>query len=231
MSNSPHRLLAALKAQSDHIMSHDEKMALIWKLINPNRFWHKHEMKPFTWNISYVGGQIYNLLFSSISAGDTAYIKNSLLACEGSISLPNYGTNYIINDLMDLPDYDLKDGVIRLYSISGCQCFKHKQKPGTRKKYYALVSAEEAPEDFATSIKNNIIRRGEKFLDRHIDEDEVSVKYVELERTARVKYKTGNILTQFVSLQLKAPKDIQKVAAYGGIGKETGSGFGFVMLG
>lgn len=230
-TNKSHRILVTFMSDSSaHVMSHNEKMAIVWQLINPNKYWHKEEQKPYVWNIEVHPGGLFTLMFASIHQKDVDHVESA--ASLGSrLVMETYRASYTVLDVRRIDDADTDNSYIRLSSMNGCQCFCRKTDyANNRKKYLKFISAKNTPEEFAKSIRAGLLRRVKAFYGETVDENDVRISFVEETKPAeRIRYKTGNILTQFVTFKLTAPRIVQEAALYGGIGKEPSSGFGFVV--
>lgn len=228
-----HRIFATFKADdASHVMTHNEKMAIIWQFINPNKYWHKEEQKPYVWNIEVRSGGLFTLMFASIHQKDVDHVEEALSGIpDAHFEMPNYKSGYTILSVRRLGDVDTSKDYIRLTSMNGCQCFCRKTNyKNNRKKYFKFISAKETPEEFAKRIRAGLLRRVKAFYGETVDEKDVRISFVEETKPVeRIRYKTGNILTQFVTFKLTAPRIVQEAALYGGIGKEPSSGFGFVV--
>lgn len=228
-----HRLSVTLSSDDvSHVMTHNEKMAIIWQFLNPNKYWHKEEQKPYVWNIEVHPGGLFTLMFASIHQKDVDHVETAISGLPHlHFNMPNYKSGYTILDVRRIDDADTDNSYIRLSSMNGCQCFCRKTNyENNRKKYLKFVSAKETPEEFAKSIRAGLLRRVKAFYGETVDENDVRISFVEETKPAeRIRYKTGNILTQFVTFKLTAPRIVQEAALYGGIGKEPSSGFGFVV--
>lgn len=225
-----HRAILVLQTEASHEMDHDEAMAVIWRFLNPNKYWHKQEMKPYVWNVQKTGEGVFQFIFSSIQKAD---VKRFVEAAQEKIPAFRMkdGTIYNILHVQYLPDFDLSSNFVRVFSCGGCQCFR-KKGVGMRKRVWQMISATEAPEKFVERIENSIRRRARCFLPdaKGIEEAPIRVRFVESTAPTRtVSYKGCKIRTQFVTFKLEAPPEIQAVALYGGIGKEPSSGFGLVL--
>ena len=225
-----HRAMLTLQSDAVETMSHDTAMAIVWKFINPNKYWHKQEMKPFVWSFQKTGKGVFQFLFSSIFPSDTKHFYETAEEAGASFTMKD-GTTYKIIGLQYLPDLNLESDYVRVFSSGdcGCQCFR-KQTIGNRR-HWRMISVFDSPERFKESVAGTIRRRANSFLPNGVKDDTpVSVRFVEpIAPPKAVAYKGGNITTQFVTFKLIAPPEVQKVALYGGIGKEPSSGFGFVL--
>lgn len=233
MEGKSHRIVVTFMADdAAHKMSHNEKIAIIWQFINPNKYWHKQEPKPYVWSIEEHPGGVYTLMFSSMRPKDVDYLENTLSALpDAHFSLPKYHSSYSIIDIRRLADADTSSGYIRVTSINGCQCFCRKTDyANNHRKYLKFISAKHTPEDFAKSIRAGLLRRVKTFYGETVDENDVHIRFIEeIKPVVHIRYKTGNIPVQHVTFKLTAPQIVQEAALYGGIGKEPSSGFGFVV--
>ena len=223
-----HRAMLVLHSDSLETMSHDTAMAVVWLFLNPEKYWHKQEMKPFVWDVQKTGKGTFQFLFSSIFPSDTRHFFEAAQEKGSSFRLKD-GTTFDILSLQYLPNLKLESDFVRVFSSGGCQCFR-KQTVNNRRPW-RMISAIETPQKFTESIANSIRRRANSFLPGKVAEDtSIRVRFVEpIAPPKYVYYKGGNIMTQFVTFKLEAPPEVQKVALYGGIGKEPSSGFGFVL--
>ena len=228
-----HRLTALLKTEQPHHMTHGEALYIIWKFINPDKYWHKQEVKPYVWDIRPLDDTIFQVMFSSIHKGDTVRFMETLEHMGGSFTTEK-GDRYLIREAEYLPDVPCTGDPIQIVSYNGCQCFRKIGDPESEKKrHYRIVNAMNDPKLFSKKITNALVARAKRFFPNATEETDASkVRMRFIFPTAPVStvhYQGADILTQFVSFQLIAPPAIQKTALYGGIGKEPSSGFGFVL--
>ena len=227
--NITHRIIMKLQSTDEsHEMSHDEAMSIVWKFVNPNKYYHKEERKPFVWSVSSIGYGEFELVFARIHKKDVEHFATEIDGVKEFST--KYGGDYRVTGIEFLPDIDFKNSFIRLYSKSGCQCLcKKTDYANNRRRYWKMVDAEEDKPAFSKSIENALYGRAESF-GIPCNRDDIKVCYVSRpDPVEYVDYKGGMIPTQFVAFRLDAPPEIQALAVYGGIGKEPSSGFGLVI--
>ena len=230
--NTSHRAMVILHrlTKTDHtvLVDHDNKMALVWRFMKEQWFPHREAEKPYCWDLSTNDGEYYNLTFSCITPEVTGWFLQAAKKCEGTCL--NVGTEFWqVEKVMPVQDLPFIANYLRLSSMNGLQCFTMKRVNET-KKCRVLIHAGEDPERFITSIKTRLIRRTKEFMDVDIPEDAVKIQHLNtMAGIISIPYKHSRIRTQQVTFKLVAPKEVLEMALYGGIGKETGSGFGFML--
>lgn len=230
--NTPHRAMIILRrlTKNDHtvLVDHDNKMALVWRFLKGNWIQHRDAEKPYCWDMSTNDGEYYNLTFSCISPEITRGFTQAAAKCVGTCL--NVGTEFWqIDKVMPIQDLPFIANYLRLSSMNGLQCFTMKRLNDT-KKCQILIHAGENPERFIASIKTRLIRRTKEFMNVEVPEDAVQIQHLNtLAGIISVPYKRSRVRTQQVTFKLVAPKAVLETALYGGIGKETGSGFGLML--
>lgn len=222
-NKTPHRAYAVISTDLDKTIDHAFAVAIIWKLIGSNRDWHKQQSKPFSWYMEDNKDGTYSIVFSSIFPSDTRRFVERLK--EGSFQMKD-GTVFHTETVIYLEDPEFDEKTVELDSIN-CQCFR---KVG-HKRVWKIVRADEEPGLFEQKIVNALRRRAEAFLPNAKEVLDKPIRFAACSNPyiKKVQYKGSRIETQSVDILLEAPKEIQEIAVYGGIGREPSSGFGFVM--
>lgn len=215
-------------------ISHDEKMALIWRLVEEtDKNIHKNEEKPYTWSINNQGDK-YVLLFSCIDDEIMERFTNHVNELKNAgISV---GTNiWKVTEVIPIEDYPFFNPTMRLMSLNGAYFYQPTE--GTHKVtgkpivYKRRVNVSKEPEEVAKQISFRLIRRANKYLGTNFTDEDVKIRYVELiPGSGHIEYKGRTLGIQTITFKIKAPKEIMETALYGGIGALTGSGFGAVVI-
>ncbi len=216
-------------------ISHDEKMALVWRLIEEtDKNVHKNDEKMYTWCLNEQGERKYSLLFSSI---DTTILEQFTKRAE---ELKNQGLTvgsniWKITDVIPLEDYPFLNPTMRLQSLSGAYVYQLVEEPhndtGEIMQFKHSVHIGHNPTLAANIIKHRLVRRANTVYGTEYTDNDVTIRYIELiPGSEPVHYKHRTIGSQMLTFRIKAPKEVMETALYGGVGHLTGSGFGSVVI-
>lgn len=228
-------MLERIQMGSAAEVSHNEQMALVWRLIQEtDKNIHKNDEKMYTWNFCELGNQKFSILFSGIDLDIVGrFVKRAMELKGQGLTV---GLNiWKITDVIPLEDYPFLNSTLRLQSIGGAYIAQSVWEPhnetGEVMQFYHSVNVDYHPELAAMIIKKHLVSRANKVYNTDYTDKDVFIKYVEhVPGSEPVYYKRRTIASQMVTFRIWAPKEIMETALYGGIGLMTGSGFGSVVI-
>lgn len=226
-----HRVLVILNRDGNTPVNHDEKMSLIWRLLENTAVHHDEVEKPYTWTIEKTGANKYTLTFSSIDTSISEVFlkkaKNSLnqaIQIESSFWIPLLA--------MPIQDIPFLENFARIETQNGVVCWKQTHtvdKDGTEHHGKVTFDINTDKNGFIEALKRKLIRRAKLFLHKDFNESEIQIKFLRRLNYGCVEYKGLKTPYQNVSFKIIAPKELIELLVYGGLGAKTGSGFGMVL--
>lgn len=224
-------LLTRVAPENKSDVSHDEKMSLVWRLLEESTvIHHDGEEKPYCWTMDYdKDTKSATLIFSSIFPDVTAKLIEKAKNIIGSAIRINQA-NWIPNHAMAIQDIDYLDTWARISSTNGVVSWKtiHPTIDSIRRLKKKTYDIDTDLTGFTNDIRDILIRKAKKFLQKDFAKEDIQIRHVHRLNYGHVDYKGMKIPYQNISCKIIAPQEIIELAVYGGIGSKTGSGFGMV---
>ena len=223
------------------LLTREEEIGIFWRLMGktqniahnnqekPYMFYFKTRVNPF--RAHEISSQMELHVSSIESKVIEAFISNVRALIEAGEAVDVQGTTIRPLDVFPVKDLDFIGEKVCLVTETGCCCCKRiRTKSGKRSRYYLDPRKESDVEEWKAIIARKLAARTKMFMGVEVPEDTVSVDIISTKPRQFVNYKSANLPTDFVQIEVSAPSPAVFTAIYGGIGSHTGAGFGAVRV-
>lgn len=227
-----HSAVLMLKIFADDL-TQEQKIGIFWRLAGKvGALVHSNQEKPYMFYFRKPSFGLYELNISSLDASIIkAYISNAEAMIATGEAVDVQGLKVRPVDVFPVKDLDFIGEKVCLVTETGCCCCKRiRTKSGKRSRYYLDPRKESDVEEWKAIIARKLAARTKMFMGVEVPEDTVSVDIISTKPRQFVNYKSANLPTDFVQIEVSAPSPAVFTAIYGGIGSHTGAGFGAVRV-
>ena len=227
-----HSAVLMLKIFADDL-TQEQKIGIFWRLAGKvGALVHSNQEKPYMFYFRKPSFGLYELNISSLDASIIkAYISNAEAMIATGEAVDVQGLKVRPVDVFPVKDLDFIGEKVCLVTETGCCCCKRiRTKSGKRSRYYLDPRKESDVEEWKAIIARKLAARTKMFMGVEVPEDSVSVDIISTKPRQFVNYKSANLPTDFVQIEVSAPSPAVFTAIYGGIGSHTGAGFGAVRV-
>ncbi len=227
-----HSAVLMLKIFADDL-TQEQKIGIFWRLAGKvGALVHSNQEKPYMFYFRKPSFGLYELNISSLDASIIkAYISNAEAMIATGEAVDVQGLKVRPVDVFPVKDLDYIGEKVCLVTETGCCCCKRiRTKSGKRSRYYLDPRKESDVEEWKAIIARKLAARTKMFMGVEVPEDTVSVDIISTKPRQFINYKSANLPTDFVQIEVSAPTPAVFTAIYGGIGSHTGAGFGAVRV-
>ncbi len=227
-----HSAVLMLKIFADNL-TQEQKIGIFWRLAGKvGAMVHSNQEKPYMFYFRNPSFGLYELNINSLDANIIkAYIKNAEAMIATGEAVDVQGLKVRPVDVFPVKDLDYIGEKVCLVTETGCCCCKRiRTKSGKRSRYYLDPRKESDIEEWKAIIARKLAARAKMFMDVEVPEDAINVDILGTKPRQFVNYKSANLPTDRVQIEVSAPPSIVFTAMYGGIGSHTGAGFGAVRV-
>ena len=227
-----HSAVLMLKIFADDL-TQEQKIGIFWRLAGKvGALVHSNQEKPYMFYFRKPSFGLYELNISSLDARIIkAYISNAEAMIATGEAVDVQGLKVRPVDVFPVKDLDYIGEKVCLVTETGCCCCKRiRTKSGKRSRYYLDPRKESDVEEWKAIIARKLAARTKMFMGIDMSEDSIGVDIISTKPRQFVNYKSANLPTDFVQIEVSAPSPAVFTAIYGGIGSHTGAGFGAVRV-
>ena len=226
------RRIAVLIEKTGHSpVIHDNLVSLVWHLLaagDKEKAGELHrdqsDFRPFVWAAEeWPDAKGYTLTFSSLKKEITQ------LFAQGAEKIQSAGEALLIEGNLYLPTRCIP--VRDLYYIGKNVTLRAvspvviTQRNAQGKKEYCFYPAN--PETWLSQFKSNLARRAAAWHGKEVGP--IHVEILNPGTHAVTQYKGQPVRGRYLEVKITGSPEVLETAIYGGLGKRTGSGFGFAL--
>ena len=227
-----HSAVLMLKIFTDSL-TEEQKIGIFWRLAGKvGALVHSNQEKPYMFYFRKPSFGLYELNISSLDASIIkAYISNAEAMIATGEAVDVQGLKVRPVDVFPVKDLDYIGEKVCLVTETGCcVCKRIRTKSGKRSRYYLDPRKENDVEEWKGIIARKLAARTKMFTGNEVEEGSIAVEVIDATRREFVNYKSANLPTDKVQIEITAPSPAVFTAIYGGIGSHTGAGFGAVRV-
>ena len=225
-----HRVVLELeRAFGSKPMTRDIEVGIVWRLLGERPPEFHQGIKPYTFHFEDAGNECYRLSFSSVLPSLTDEVTlaaRNLLSSQTALEC--CGISFRIRKITPIQDLTFYSNAVRMISLSGCRVICKKDVHG--KFVERTIHAERNPQSFIQAMTRMLAAKTKLFLGKEVSEDEIQIQYLKLLDSEQIDFHHSKQCGQYVTFRISAPKEVLETAAYSGIGRKTGCGFGAVAV-
>ena len=210
-------------------INHDAALSLVWHVLNHSsdkgfitQLHDNKQIKPFTWSFSD-GVKECSIRFSSIMEDITDRFIDGAKKLGVNAFMTSGGGVFQVTGVFPIHDLEHIGDSILLSSSPDSGISVSSGING--KRHFLLFEKERKA--WVKRVENNLIHRAEVFFG--VKNPKVSVKVLKVHGYEAVLFKNFKLPVQYAFLKVSGSKEVLETALYGGVGNNTGSGFGLVV--
>lgn len=216
-------------------LTREQEIGIFWRLAGKaESLVHNNQEKPYMFYINPVNTSegLYELNVNSID-------PNIIEACYESVTaLVKAGEAVDVQGLKVRPvdafyvkDLDYIGEKVCLTTETGlCCCKRIRTKTGRRSRYYLDPRKSSDIEEWKAILARKLSDRTKQFMDIEIPAETINIDILDVQSREFITYKSANLPTDRVQVEISAVSPVIFAAIYGGLGSHTGAGFGAVRV-
>lgn len=216
-------------------LTREQEIGIFWRLAGKaESLVHNNQEKPYMFYFNPVNPSegLYELNISSIDSDIISACMDSVRELiDAGEAVDVQGLKVRPVDVFPVKDLEYIGEKVCLVTETGCCCCKRiRTKAGKRSRYYLDPKRENDIEEWKNIIARKLSARTKMFLGIDIPTELIRVDVLDVKAREFVSYKSANLPTDKVQVEITAVSPVIFTAIYGGLGSHTGAGFGAVRV-